>query len=631
MCGITGVWHHNSEPGLLKHQVRSAVSAMNHRGPDDSGVWVNTLGVGMGQARLSILDLTPHGHQPMISQDGRYTLVFNGEIYNYQAIRKELMNAGLSFSGTGDSEVVLASLQCWGVDAVQRYIGMFAIALWDEQEQVMTLIRDRVGVKPLYYGWDGKTICFGSELKAIREYNHWSPEIKTEAAGEYFQYGYIASPRTIYNNVYKLQPGHVLRLKKHGEPEVTSYWSLVEKIGSPVTASTEDIEAEIEALMVDSFQYRMVSDVPVGVFLSGGVDSSLVTAILAKHHPENIKTFTIGFKENSHDESVWAKKVAHHLGTTHTEYILGANEALSIARTWGDLFDEPFADPSGIPTLLVSKMASKEVKVVLSADGGDELFSGYNMYLDTLRKWAKLQKVPDWVMHAASAALSLVPDGRVNLPFLSAERQGFVNRRLTRTKHLLADPSASSCYRLGLSQWLPEEVCSILKGYEDPRCSIDRYSGTVIDQMSLLDFHHYLPENIMTKVDRMTMATSIEGREPLLDHRLIEYAFRLPVNMRRGELGAKHILKKILYKHVPRDLVDRPKMGFGVPIGSWLRNDLKPLALEYLDSHRIRDHGLFDADTIEQIVGDFYRGNHHVASKVWSLLAFEMWREKCLK
>jgi asparagine synthase (glutamine-hydrolysing) len=369
MCGITGVWSQDPNQDRIRGEITEAVATLRHRGPDDEGIWMNGSGVALGHTRLSILDLSDLGHQPMVSTDGRHVIIYNGEIYNFAGIRSRLIDVGHTFSGTGDTEVVLHAFKEWGSNAVNQFIGMFAIAIWDESEKRLELIRDRAGVKPLHFGWDGKTLCFGSELKALRAFKHWAPAIDLQSLGEFLQYGYIAEDRTIYKGVHKLKPGHRLILTEGQQPVIEPYWSVLDALDRSLTGSDADIEAELEELLIDSFRYRMVSDVPVGVYLSGGVDSSLVTAILTKHYGQDIRTYTIGFSENTHDESVWAKKVAQHCGSIHTEYILGVNEALEIAKDWGTLFDEPFGDSSGIPTLLVSRLAGREVKVVLSADG----------------------------------------------------------------------------------------------------------------------------------------------------------------------------------------------------------------------------------------------------------------------
>lgn len=617
MCGIVGILAGNSGGDHLREDLEKAVGLLEHRGPDDRGTWLNGSGVAFGHTRLSILDLSAHGHQPMVSADGRHVIVFNGEIYNFADIRARLESLGHSFTGSGDTEVILHAFREWGSAAVEQFIGIFAIALWDEREQVLELIRDRVGVKPLYFGWDGSSLCFGSELKALRAFRHWSPEIDRQALGEFLQYGYVPDDRSIYQGVRKLRPGHRLKIKKGRQPVVEPYWSVLDALDVPLEGSDEDIEAELEALLVDAFRHRMVSDVPVGVYLSGGVDSSLVTALLARHYDQPIRTFTIGFAEKSHDESRWARRVAEHCGTTHAEYILEPREALDIAKDWGGLFDEPFADSSSIPTLLVSRLASREVKVVLSADGGDELFSGYNAYTGVLRRLDRLAKVPGWMPDAVRAGSARLPPAALWTPI----------RKLHYWNEMFGDPTPRGLINLAMSTWYPGQIRSLLGHYEGPG-EMNSYPGDAATQISLRDFHHYLPGDILTKVDRTTMAVGIEGRDPLLDHRLAELAFRLPPHLRRGALGPKHILRKILYRHVPRELVDRPKKGFAIPKALWLRGDLRELVDDFLAPGRIRNAGIMDWRQVNRIVEDFHAGKTSLADPLWFLLTFEMWRER---
>ena len=634
MCGITGIWAKNYNKDRLIDDLNLAVEKLRHRGPNDCGTWFNDSGIALGHTRLSILDLSPLGHQPMISQDGRYVIVFNGEIYNFVEIRARLKAMGHTFSGSGDTEVILRAFAVWGSEAVKEFIGMFAIALWDEHKQVLELIRDRIGVKPLYYGWDGASLCFGSELKALRAFRHWVPQIDLQSLGEFLQYGYIPDDRSIYQNVFKLRPGHRLRLKAGRQPVVEQYWSILDAVESPRHGSDEELEVELEELLVSACKYRMVSDVPVGVYLSGGVDSSLVTALLAKHHERPIQTFTIGFADNKYDESAWARKVADHCGTKHTEHILEPKEALEIARSWGSLYDEPFADSSSIPTLLVSRLASQDVKVVLSADGGDELFSGYNSYGSVLRRLERWMRTPRLLQMTAKQVLGSLPPAPLGaalekLPVPAATR-GDILRRLYRARAMFENPTAGGMIDVAMSCWKPEQVRQLLGQYDTPASARITYPGDIATQLSLRDFHHYLPGDILAKVDRTTMNVSIEGREPLLDHRLAEFALRLPLHLRRGTLGPKHILKKILYRHVPRDLVDRAKKGFAIPKVSWLQDDLRTLVEEYLAPERIRNAGIMDTEQVSLVVDDFYAGNITLADPLWYLLSFEMWREEWL-
>lgn len=631
MCGIAGFVTRDPRAPNLAAELTVAVECLRYRGPDDEGTWLAD-GVGLGHRRLSILDLSQLGHQPMFSHDGRLVMVFNGEIYNFADIRKDLTARGHSFRGTGDAEVMLAAFLEWGDRAVDRFIGMFAIALWDTHGQTLHLVRDRLGVKPLYYGWDGHTLWFGSELKAMRAFTHWTPRIDHQALGEYFQYGYISGTRSIYAQVRKLEPGHHLKLARDGEPTVTRYWSVLDHTHDALPGTDDAIEAELETLMGNAFRYRLVSDVPVGVYLSGGIDSSLVTAILARDASQPIRTFTIGFREDTHDESAWARRVAEHVGTHHTEYILDVREALEIARGWGRLFDEPFGDSSGIPTLLVSRLAREQVKVVLSADGGDELFMGYSVYDDVLPRLDRFAKMPPWMKAAVARTLSGARVDAIDRAMAKAgapaSARGRVTRFMRRARAILPVASTGRVYDAAVSYWLPEEVAELVGSYQNPRDLADTFEGNAHEQMCLWDLHHYLPGDVLTKVDRTTMAVSLEGREPMLDHRLVEYAFRLPSHLRNGALGRKHLLRKILYRHVPRALVDRPKQGFSIPLQRWLQEDLRELVGDFLASNRIRQAGVLDDSVVQRVVHDFYRGDAKLTSHLWYLLAFEMWREE---
>lgn len=637
MCGITGfITRKHALASGLSESLGNAIHALHHRGPDDHGQWVNhDRTVGLGHTRLSILDLSAHGHQPMISADGRVALVFNGEVYNFRDIREELELLGHRFAGTGDTEVILAAFCQWGAEAVHKFIGMFAIALWDMTNKKLTLIRDRLGVKPFYYGWDGTTLWFGSELKALRAFPHWRAEIDSSGLSEYFQFGNINAPRTIYRNVFKLPPGSTLELGTTGDPLVRPYWSVLEAVRHPLQGNEEELAEELESLMVDAFRLRMVSDVPVGMFLSGGIDSSLVTALLQKHHG-NIHTFTIGFNEKKYNEAPHARRIAEYLGTNHTERILETDEAKRILPHWGDLYDEPFHDSSGIPTYLVSRVASEQVKVVLSADGGDELFCGYNSYAGMLSHAAKRDTIPGLIRRVVVATASAMPlnliDEQVALSSLPALLRKAVREKLTwracRIRDYLSSTSDGKMYEGALSFWTPEEISRLIGGYSEGRETADTYPGSFAEKMCLWDLHNYLPSDILTKVDRATMAVSIEGREPLIDHRIVEFGFRLPLDQRRGALGSKHILRKILYKYVPREMIERPKMGFGIPLGEWLRGDLSGLIDQHLQPQDIVAQGILDPDTVGKTVKRFRGGDDTVLNKIWTLLAFQMWREK---
>lgn len=622
MCGIAGYRVINADVESWATSLPRAVESLHYRGPDDQGTWFDAdRRLGLGHRRLAILDLSPLGHQPMLSHCGQWAMVYNGEVYNFKSIRAELEPLGHRFSGTGDSEVILAAFAQWGPEAVTRFVGMFAIALWHRPTRQLHLLRDRLGVKPLFYRWDGRALAFGSELRALRAFDGWKAEIDPASLGDYLRYNYINDPRAIYRDVFKLPPGHRLVLDESGRIEVHRYWDVLAHVGRRHGRSEEDLADELEALMIDAFKYRMVSDVPVGVFLSGGIDSSLVAAILQKHGGQQIKTYTIGFDDPRFDESSHAREVAQHLGTDHHSRTLRVEDAKQLLPRWGDLYDEPFGDESGVPTLMVSQVAAEQVKVVLSADGGDELFSGYNGHSAMLSQWSRIKDLPQPLRTLTAAAVKGMGTavGRSASPTVS---------RLLRFGDRVGAHGLGDLYDGALAQFADDEL-ERLTGHAAPRRKLaDEYPGEPGEQLCLWDLHHYMPGDVLTKVDRATMAVSIEGREPLIDHRLVEFAFSLPFEMRRGSLGPKHLLKKVLYRYVPRAMVDRPKRGFAVPVKQWLASDLSSLVSDHFSEDRIAGQGLFDPAMVRDYVQRLRAGDPGVRQRMWSLLAFQMWHAR---
>ncbi len=635
MCGIAGyrVVRGGAQPWAA--DLPLAVRSLHYRGPDDEGLWqAPDQLTGLGHRRLSILDLSPLGHQPMASACGDWVMVFNGEVYNFRQIRAQLEPLGHRFAGSGDSEVILAAFAQWGTEAVSRFIGMFAIALWHKPSRKLHLIRDRLGVKPLYYRWDAGVLCFASELKALRAFSGWSAELDGDAVSDYLRYRYISDPRAIYRQVYKLPPAHRLTLDQHGRLALQRYWSVLDHAGRRNGRAEAEVAEELEALMSDAFGYRMIADVPVGVFLSGGADSSLVSALLQKRGGEPLKTFTIGFDDPRYDESPFAGAVARHLGTEHHCRILKAADAQRVLPRWGELYDEPFGDPSGIATLLVAQHAAEKVKVVLSADGGDELFSGYSSHAAMLSQWRWMRDIPQGLRDLAAAAL----DG-----FGAAGIDSFIAARSAAGVAQLAAPVFSRVAKFGarigargpgelfdtaIAKFSRRELARLTGRTSPTRSLADEYPGLEGEKLCLWDLHHYLPGDVLTKVDRATMAVSIEGREPLLDHRLVEFAFSLPFGMRRGPLGAKHLLKKVLYRHLPRALMERPKHGFAVPVREWLAGDLRRLVRELLDPARIAAQGVFDPKAVREYRKRFDAGDRSVRERVWLLVAFQLWHQR---
>jgi asparagine synthase (glutamine-hydrolysing) len=495
-------------------------------------------------------------------------------------------------------------------------------------------MRDRLGVKPLYYRWDGRVLAFGSELKALRAFRAWDAEIDPDALNDYLRYQYINDPRCIYRQTFKLPPAHRLVLDERGRLEVHRYWSVLDHAGRRRGRAEPELAEELEALMIDAFSYRMIADVPVGVFLSGGVDSSVLAAILQKRGGQQLKTFTIGFDDPRYDESPFAGAVAEHLGTDHHCRILNEGRARELLPRWGDLYDEPFADASGIATLMVSQVAAEQVKVVLSADGGDELFSGYDGYTAMLWQWRSIKDVPQRLRDFAAAAFNGL--GLAQLDGFFAARSGaavgsLVSPVLSRVAKFGARVDARGVGELAdrASVRFTREELARLTGRGAPTRELaDRYPGLDGEKLCLWDLHNYMPGDVLVKVDRATMAASIEGREPLIDHRLVEFAFSLPFDMRRGALGAKHLLKKVLYKYVPRTMVERPKRGFGVPVERWLAGELRSFVHEHLEPRRIAREGLFDPQMVRDYVKRLDAGDKTVRERIWGLVAFQMWHRR---
>jgi len=620
-------------------------ATLAHRGPDDSGNWADPEGrVGLGSQRLAIIDLSPLGHQPMSSADGRYTVAYNGEAYNFVALRDELVAAGCSFRGHSDTEVLLAALSLWGVaDAIPRLWGMFAFAAWDARERKLHLVRDRLGKKPLYYGWQDGTLLFGSELKALRAHPAFHAPVDRDALTTYLRFCYIPAPRSIHVGIHKLPPASWISFDadRPGElPAVRSYWDpvAVADDGARDRSRLSDEEAieAAEALLRDAVALRMVADVPLGAFLSGGIDSSTVAALMQVQSPRPIRTFTIGYDNAEYDESVPAAAVAAHLGTDHTTLRVTPDEMRAVIPRLPDLYDEPFADASQIPTFLVSELARRSVTVALSGDGGDEVFGGYNRYVTGMRTWKRLSRVPQPARRGAVRVVEGIRPrtwdrlGTLVDKALPASRRGFVSgNRVHKLASVLALGSPDEMYTRLVSTW-PEPNGMVLGGTEPPLpfTAVHPSLTDPAERMMLFDLIGYLPDDILCKVDRASMGASLEARAPLLDHRVVEFAWRLPLDQRiRGGEG-KWLLRRVLDRHVPRALIDRPKQGFGIPIDRWLRGPLREWASDLLSEARLRREGYFDPAPITAALRDHLEGRRNVQYPLWVVLMFEAWLDR---
>ncbi len=626
MCGITGFLL--SPTRHAQALLRAMTDTLHHRGPDDSDLWLDEeAGIGLGHRRLSILDLSPLGRQPMHSASGRYVICFNGEVFNFARLRQELEPLGHHFQGGSDTEVMLAAIEHWGLaSAVQRFVGMFTFALWDKKHRTLHLVRDRLGIKPLYYGRAGRDFVFGSELKALREHPDFDDAIDREALTLYFRHNYIPAPWSIHKGARKLPPGHILTLEPGREPVLTQYWSAADvwKQGeaSPFAGSEAEAQDQLEALLADAVGLRMLADVPLGAFLSGGVDSSLVVALMQAQSDRPVRTFSIGFAEERYNEAPHARAVAAHLGTDHTELMLTQRDLLDVVPLVPRFWDEPFADSSQIPTYAVCKLARQHVTVALSGDGGDELFFGYDRYFHAAKWWKRLSRVPLPLRRAMAQAEHLRLERLAPL-------FGQTGQRVLWRVDALGKRTFPDFYKRLLSHHT--RPASLVPGAgPEAQTALDLVPGgrDLFRAMSLWDTLMYLPDDILTKVDRASMAVSLEARVPLLDHRVVEFAASLPTNLKvRGGQG-KHLLRQVLYKHVPRALIDRPKMGFGVPLHHWLRAELRPWAEDLLATGQHRDPDLLDYRQVDRIWRGMLGGAQHCTHILWDVLMFLAWREE---
>lgn len=646
MCGIAGFLDLSSQKERLNLEASALGmgTSLVHRGPNDSGIWLDIkAGLGLAHRRLSIVDLSPEGHQPMRSADGRYVIVFNGEIYNFGQLRAELENLGHQFRGHSDTEVLLAGICEWGVEnAIKRSVGMFAFGLWDEQEQVLHLVRDRIGEKPLYYGWMGDVFLFGSELKALRTHPAWQGEVDRQVLALYMRHNYIPTPYSIYKNIYKLVPGTILSISASNRVgKVTVYWSARTVAEAGVRNLFAGSEAEalevLEEKLCETIAGQMVADVPLGAFLSGGIDSSLVVALMQAQSGTPVKTYTIGLYETGYNEAEFAKAVAEHLGTDHTELYVTPREAMDVIPTLPRLYDEPFADASQVPTFLVSQLTRRSVTVSLSGDGGDELFGGYNRYFWGRSIWNKVGWMPRELRKMAAAGFTLVSPSMWDAAFQGLNpvlpavlKQRTPGDKLHKLAEVLAVDHPEAMYRNLVSSW--KAPTAVVPDSREPETILTNQQQWAdlpdfVMRMMYLDLVTYLPDDILVKVDRAAMGVSLETRVPYLDHRVVEFAWRLPLSMKIRHNKGKWLLRQLLFKYVPPELIERPKTGFAIPIDRWLREALRDWAESLLDEERLRREGFFDPQMIRTKWREHLSGHRNWQYYLWPVLMFQSWLE----
>jgi asparagine synthase (glutamine-hydrolysing) len=650
MCGIVGVIQKHSHS--LSERVRAMADCLRYRGPDDQGCWVEEeTGVALAHLRLAIVDISAEGRQPMASASGRYIIVFNGEVYNHATLAGELSGLGHSFRGHSDTEVMLAAFEQWGIeDALKRFIGMFAFALWDRAERRLFLARDRLGIKPLFYCWNKENFLFASELKAFRSHPDFQAEIDRSSLAQFLRYGYVPGPRSIYRQVFKLTPGCLLELgldeirscPANFNPEGTvpypgrwlrPFWSLrdvaLKGRQKMFRGSSEEAVEQLEHLLRESVRLRMIADVPLGAFLSGGVDSSAVVALMASLHSQKVKTFCIGFHESSYDEADFARAVSSRLGTEHTELYVGEKDLLDVVPLLPQMFDEPFADSSQIPTYLVSKLAREQVTVALSGDGGDELFCGYNRYIWPPGIWKLLRFCPPTARRTLAAVISRIPRRLLEAALLPLHP--FVDRpgeKFPKLSLLLGAGDIDELYRRLLALWnTPADLVLDAGEVQDIFFGKPQFQSIreFEQRAMLLDQQVYLPDDNLQKVDRASMRVALEVRVPLLDHRIVEFAARLPLDFKYRDGRTKWILRQILYRHVPPELIERPKKGFSVPIGAWLRGPLREWTADLLNPDTLRRQGWIRPEPVTALLTEHLSGKRNRQHQLWNVLMFQAW------
>jgi asparagine synthase (glutamine-hydrolysing) len=645
MCGVAGIWdrRHKSAPAEIAGVAEAMSETLRHRGPDDGAVFADARAwFALGHRRLSIVELSLAGAQPMISSCGRFVISYNGEVYNAAELRLELEAAGRRFRGHCDTEVIVEGAATWGVEStIRRLIGMFAMALWDRSERVLYLIRDRLGIKPLYWANFEDRLLFGSELKALRADTSWTPALDPDSLSAYLRFAYVPGPNTIYRGVHKLLPGTILTARERGAPEIASFWSLANVARSGQSArldvSEEEVTTQLDALLRDAVARRMVADVPLGAFLSGGIDSSTVVALMQAQSPRPVRSFSIGFREPGFDEAPHAAHVARHLGTDHTELYISADHALSVIPDLATIYDEPFADSSQIPTFLVSEMTRRHVTVALSGDGGDELFGGYTRYFHGRTLWRLVKSLPQPARILAAAGVRAISPSVWNT-FGAAIPESMRPAQFGAKMHKLAgvlasDPHTHILYRQIVSQWADPENAVIGGAERDSPLDDHRVKELVPDfteRMQYFDTMTYLPDDILTKVDRASMAVSLEARVPLLDHRVVAFSWMLPSAMKAADGVGKRVLRRVLNRYVPPALIERPKMGFAMPIQDWLRGPLRTWADPLLNERRLAAEGIFHPEPIVKRWREHLTGSHDWHHSLWTVLMFQAWKDRWL-
>jgi asparagine synthase (glutamine-hydrolysing) len=645
MCGLAGFYSPSGLASEAPALATAMASAIAHRGPDDAGVWVDRdAGIALAHRRLAVLDLSPAGHQPMVSADGRFVIIFNGEIYNHLTLRQSLDAAApVAWRGHSDTETLLAGIAAWGVEnTLKQCAGMFAFALWDRERRSLTLARDRLGEKPLYYGWQGNDFLFGSELKALRAHPAFRAEVDRNVLALFMRHNCVPAPYSIYTGIHKLSPGTWLELgAQEREPRVQVYWSARSAAlagqRNPFLGSEDEARERLDGLLREVLAREMLADVPLGVFLSGGVDSSTIVALMQAQSTRPVQSFTIGFESEGYNEAKHAQAVAAHLGTDHTELYVTPAQSLSVIEHLPTLYDEPFADSSQIPTYLVSQLARQKVTVSLSGDGGDELFGGYNRYFWATEIWQRVGRWPLPMRAAFAKALTLLPPIAWDQIFKGFARflppgwrYAKPGDKLHKLAEILAVRTPEEIYLGLVSHW--KRPTEIVPGAVEPPTALTQFGSLA----GLADFEHrmmyldqvsYLPDDILTKVDRAAMGVSLETRVPLLDHNLVEFAWSLPLSMKVRDGQGKWLLREVLYRYVPKELIERPKMGFGIPLDAWLCGPLRDWAESLLDARRLETEGYFATGMIREKWLEHLSGRRNWSYYLWDVLMFQAWLE----